>query len=145
MPNGRPRLVNQKLVNQMVALRRQGFSHGEIAEKVQRSERTVRRYTHGVSPQLKRPTQREPVDVLAVLVRSIIHYRAQLGLDTRETDHVIKALRRTLGLLDPMTREWLATDPQGRRDFLHEFLRDVRSQIGVMREIRRIEAEIGPA
>ena len=145
MPSGRPRLVNQKLINQMVALRRQGFSHREIADKVERSERTVRRYTRGVSPQLELPPQREPVDVLAVGVQSIIRCRAQLGFDTREADQVIKALRRALGPLDPVTSEWLATDPQARRDFLLEFLRDVRPRISDMRAIRRIEAEIGPA
>lgn len=136
--------MNQKLLNQMVALRRQGFSHGEIAEKVERSERTVRRYTRGVSPHLERPPKREAVDVLAVCARSIIHHRAHLGLDMRETDQVIKALRKALEPLDPLTTEWLATDPQARRDLLTEFLRDVRGEISAMRAIRRIEAEIGP-
>jgi len=128
----------------MVALRRKGFSHGEIAEKVQRSERTVRRYTQGISPQLELPPNREAVDVLSVLARSIIHYRAKLGLDTRETDQVMKALRQELIPMDPLTREWLATDREARRDFLTEFLRDVLARIRALQAIRRIETEIGP-
>src|SRR5258708_15500182 len=54
---GRPRLGNQVLLDRMVELREQGFSHQEIAEKVDRSPRTVRRYTKGVSPRLELPTQ----------------------------------------------------------------------------------------
>ena len=145
MPNGRPRLVNQKLLNQMVALRRQGFSHREIADRIGRSERTARRYTKGVTPQLKISTQPDPVNVLSACAGSIIRSRKQLGLDTRETDLVIKTLRRKLARLDPLIIDWLAKDPEGRREFLREFLRDVKPHISDMREFRRIEAEIGPA
>ena len=35
---GRPRKVNQVLLDRMVELRKQGFSCREIAQKVQRSE-----------------------------------------------------------------------------------------------------------
>ena len=59
MPNkgstavGRPRMVNQTLLDKMVALRRSGYSLREIAEKVGRSERTVRRYVKDVEPQVE--------------------------------------------------------------------------------------------
>lgn len=135
--------MNQGLVNRMVTLRRQGFPHREIAEKVGCSERTVRRYTRGVTPQLELPRQHEPVDVLAVCVQSLLRQRTQLGLDTRETDQMIKALRRKLQPMDPLAIDWLATDPQARRDFLHEFLRDVMPHINDLHHIRRINAEIG--
>ena len=143
MPGGRPRLMNQKLVNQMVALRRQGFSHREIADKVERSERTVRRYTRGVTPRLELPRQHEPVDVLSDCVQSILRGRTRLGLDTRETDEMIKALRRTLEPMDPLTIDWLASDRQARRDFLLEFLRNVLPHINDLHHVRRIQAEIG--
>ena len=61
---GRPRLVNQVLLDRMVELRRQGFSHQQIAEKVQPSERTVRRYLQGVTPKLELPAAPKRVDVL---------------------------------------------------------------------------------
>lgn len=143
MSNGHPRLVNQRLINQMAALRRKGFSHGEIAEKVERSERTVRRYTKGVTPQLEIPTQPEPVDVLSACARLILAWRGQLHLDTRETDRVIKALRKQLEGIDPLTMKWLGTDRQARRDFLVEFLRPTLRHINEVRQIQRIEAEIG--
>ena len=62
---GRPRKVNQVLVDRMVELRKQGFSHWEIAQEVKRSVRTVGRYLRGVSPQLYLPTTLKRVDVLA--------------------------------------------------------------------------------
>ena len=62
---GQPRKVNQVLLDRMVELRKQGFSHREIAQKVNRSVRTVGRYLRGVSPQLQLPTTPKRVDVLA--------------------------------------------------------------------------------
>src|SRR2546430_11419661 len=48
--------ISQVLLDRMVELRKQGFSHHEIAQKVERSVRTVGRYLRGVSPQLRLPT-----------------------------------------------------------------------------------------
>jgi hypothetical protein len=143
---GRPRLVNQVLVNRMVALRKQGFSHREIADKVERSERTVRRYTKGASPQVELPTQPKRVDVLAACGHVILQWRQALELDTEEVDAVLKQLRRTLDRKDPLTLEWFATDERARLHFLlYEFLRQVMPGIKTMRHIRRITAEIKAA
>lgn len=140
---GRPRLVNQVLVNRMVALRQQGFSHREIAQKVERSERTVRRYTKAVSPRVQVPAQPNRVDVLAACGRLILDLRKELGLDTVEVDAVLKELRKALDRKDPMTLEWFATDPRARQDFLfYEFLGQVMPGINTMRHIRRIRAEL---
>ena len=141
---GRPRLVNQVLVNRMVALREQGFSHREIAEKVGRSERTVRRYTKGVSPQVELPTQPKRVDVLVACSKVILALRERLELDTEEVDVVLKELRKTLDRKDPLSLEWLATDRHARVDFLvHKVLRQVMPGINTMRHIRRIREELG--
>jgi transcriptional regulator with XRE-family HTH domain len=140
---GRPRLVNQVLVNRMVALREQGFSHREIAQKVGRSERTVRRYTKGVSPRVELPTQPKRVDVLAACGRLILDWRKQLELDTEEVDAVLKELRKALDRKDPLTLEWFAIDARARLDFmLHAFLRQVMPGINTMRHIRRIREEL---
>ena len=140
---GRPRLVNQPLANQMVALREQGFSHREIAQKVGRSERTVRRYTKGVSPQVELPAQPKRVDVLVACSKVILAYRERLELDTEEVDVVLKELRRALDRKDPLTLEWLSTDRRARLDFLvDEFLRQVMPGINTMRHVRRIRAQI---
>jgi hypothetical protein len=127
------------LVNRMVALRKQGFSHQEIADKVERSERTVRRYTKGVSPRVGVPAQPNRVDVLAACGQLILHWRKELDLDTVEVDAVLKELRKALDRKDPMTLEWFATDARARRDFLlYEFLGQVMPGINTMRHIRRI-------
>jgi len=143
---GRPRLVNQVLVNRMVDLREQGFSHREIAEKVGRAERTVRRYTKGVSARVEVPTQPKRVDVLAASSQLIFQWRPHLEFDTQEVDALLKHLRKTLERKDPLTLEWFATDPRALRDFmLGEFLRDVMPHIDSMRHIRRIMTELRAA
>ena len=142
--HGRPRLVNQVLVNRMVALREQGFSHREIAQKVDRSERTVRRYTKGVSPQLQLPAHPKPVDVLVACSTVILTLRRKLELDTAEVDIVLRALRKAVDEKDPLSLEWLSTDRQARVAFLvDEVLRKVMPGIKVLRRFRQIREELG--
>lgn len=141
---GRARLVNQVLLDRMAVLRRQGFSHQEIAEKVQRSERTVRRYLRGVTPNLKLPTTPKRVDVLVACSKLVLLWRQRLDLSVQEVDIVMKGLRKALEWKDPLTLEWMATDPRARLDFLlKEFLRDAMSDINVRRDIQRIRDELG--
>jgi transcriptional regulator with XRE-family HTH domain len=141
---GRPRLVNQVLVNRMVALREQGFSLREIAQKVGRSERTARRYTKGVSPRVELPTQPKRVNVLTACGQLILYWRKHLDLDTEEVDAVLKELRKALDRKDPLTLEWFATDERARGDFLlHEFLRKVMPGINTLRHFRRIKEQLG--
>lgn len=141
---GRPRLVNQVLLDRMVALRRQGFSLHEIAEKVHRAERTVRRYLKGVTPKLELPTAPKRVDLLARYCQLILQFRPKLRLSTDEVDLVLKKLRKALEQKDPLTLEWLATDPRARGDFLlKEFLREAMSDVRTRRDIERIRQELG--
>jgi hypothetical protein len=140
---GRPRLVNQVLLSRMVALREQGFSLGEIADKVGRSERTVRRYTKGVAPRAALPTQPNRVDVLVACSKVILAFRERLKLDTEEVDVVLKALRKGLDRKDPLTLEWLATDRRAREEFLiNEILRKVMPGINTMRHFRGMMEQI---
>src|SRR5947199_8782300 len=82
---GRPRKVNQVLLDRMVELRKQGFSHREISQKVNRSVRTVGRYLRGVSPQLQLPTTPTRVDVLAwCRARILAWVRPRWTLPTHE-------------------------------------------------------------
>ena len=137
------RLRTRLSAEQLVTLRQQGFSHREIAQKVDRSERTVRRYTKGVSPQLQLPTTPKRVDVLVACTKVILELRGRLELDTAEVDVVLKALRKTLDQKDPLTLEWLATDSHARGDFLvDEVLRKVMPGINTMRHIRRIREQL---
>jgi hypothetical protein len=135
--------VNQVLLGRMVALREQGFSHQEIADKVGRSPRTVRRYTKGVSPRVELPTQPNRVDVLVACSKVILALRERLKLDTEEVDVVLRALRKALTRKDPLTLEWLGTDPRAREEFLiNEVLRKVMPGINTMRHIRGIMEQI---
>jgi hypothetical protein len=128
----------------MVALREQGFSHREIGQKVDRSERTVRRYIKGVSPKLELPSQPKRVDVLVACSNVILALRQRLELDTAEVDLVLKALRKALDQKDPLTLAWLGTDRHARGDFLvNEVLRQVMPGINTVRHIRRIREELG--
>ena len=57
---------------------------------------------------------------------------------------MLKKLRKTLEQKDPLTLDWLATDPRARGDFLlKEFLREAMSDIRVRRDIQRIKDELG--
>ena len=132
----RSRLVNQVLLDRMVELRRQGFSLEQIAAKVQRSERTVRRYVQGVTPQLQLPTAPKRVDVVLALAKVIVYYRTKWGLSGKEVDYFHKKLRKELGKKDPMTLEWMSTDPAARQEFLlKEFLPRAFSEIKTIRMI----------
>ena len=141
---GRPRLVNQVLLDRMVELRHQGFSHREIAQKVNRSVRTVGRYLRGVSPQLQLPTTPKRVDVLTRCGKIILYARDRLELTTQEVDYLFKKLRKTFEQRDPLTRDWLATDSRARVDFLfNEVLRPAMSEIKLRRWIEHFRELVG--
>jgi len=141
---GRPRLVNQVLLDRMVELRHQGFSHREIAQKVNRSVRTVGRYLRGVSPQLQLPTTPKRADVLTRCGKIILYARDRLELTTQEVDYLFKKLRKTFEQRDPLTRDWLATDSRARVDFLfNEVLRPAMSEIKLRRWIEHFRELVG--
>lgn len=66
--------MTQDSLNKMVTLRRQNVSHAEIAKRTGYSERTVRRYTRHVAPQLAVPQPGDqPATELRVLRRDLLH------------------------------------------------------------------------
>ncbi len=141
---GRPRKVNQVLLNRMIELRKQGFSCQEIAQKVQRSERTVRRYTRGIRPHVAVSTTAKPVDVLAACGRIILTVRDRLELTTEEVDYLFKKLRKIFESRDPLTRDWLAVDSKARMDFLvYDVLRPTMGEIRTRRWIERFREQVG--
>src|SRR5438093_2257500 len=142
---GRPRKVNQVLLDRMVELRKQGFSHREIAQKVNRSVRTVGRYLRGVSPQLQLPTTPKRVDVLGwcsarILAWVLPHWK----LTPKEVDVMLKRLRKVIAAKDPLTVQWLAANEEPRREFLfYEFLPPALSIMDAFREFERIKRQCG--
>lgn len=126
--------VNQKMIDQMIRLRREGFTQADIARRIGASERTVRRHTEGVSPQLVHARDETRVDLLnwgALQMRAI---QQRWHLTVSELDVALKVLRTVVSELDDMTVEQLERDPQLRVQFLlhevwppaHEKIDDLR-------------------
>jgi len=114
------RSVNQRMVDRMIALRRQGFSHLDIARQLRCSERTVRRHTHGVSPQLMHAGDQTGVDLLEWGVRQFGAAQHQRHLTLQELDLAIKRWRAAVSALDPLTVERLERDAKLRGVFFDE-------------------------
>jgi transposase len=75
----RRRRVTQETIDQMAALRRQGFSFREIGKRVGCSERTARRYAGTVEPQLRLPPatvepEADPRELREQLVTEFIQF-----------------------------------------------------------------------
>jgi len=142
---GRPRKVNQVLLDRMVELRKQGFSHQDIAQKVKRSMRTVGRYLRGVSPQLRLPTTPKRVDVLTWCSARILGWVVpRWKLNPKEVDIMLKRLRKVIAEKDPLTVQWLAANEKPRLEFfLHEYLPSACSNMKTDREFERIRQEFG--
>jgi predicted transcriptional regulator len=126
--------VNQKMIDQMIRMRREGLTQADIARRLGASERTVRRHTEGVSPQLVHAADETRVDLLkwgALQMRAI---QQRWRLSVTELDICMKRLRTVVSELDDMTVEQLERDPQLRVQFLkneiwppaHEKIDDLR-------------------
>lgn len=126
--------VNQKMIDQMVRLRREGFTHADIARRLGVSERTVRRHTEGVSPQLVHEGDQTRVDLLHWGASQMRVIQQRWHLTVSELDIALKQLRTVVSELDDMTVEQLERDPQLRVQFLlhevwppaHEKIDDLR-------------------
>lgn len=114
------RSINQRMVDRMIALRRQGFSHLDIAHQLGCSERTVRRHTHGVSPQLVHAGDQTGVNLLDWGVGQLGKVRRQQHLTLQELDLAIKRWRASVSTLDPLTVERLERDSELRGAFFDE-------------------------
>jgi len=126
--------VNQKMIDQMIRMRREGFTHADIARRLWASERTVRRHTEGVSPQLVHARDQTRVDLLhwgATQMRTI---QQRWHLSVAELDLCMKQLRTVVSELDDMTVEQLERDPQLRVQFLmHEIWPPAHEKIDDLR------------
>ncbi len=141
----RVRRVHQKIVNQMIELRRQGFSHQEIGKKVGCSERTVRRHTKGVSRRLVHAGEQKAFDLLRWCCVNVFAIRDRLELSIREADAFMKQARAAVSTLDPLTRQRLPDDRQLRLDFLFKVVWPAAARtIKTMRLVERLEIQCGP-
>jgi AraC-like DNA-binding protein len=137
----RPRVgrVNQKMIDRMIKMRREGFSYVEIAKALGCSPRTVRRHTKGVSPQLVHAEDPTRVDLLQWGARQARAIQQHWRLSVGELDLVMKQLRSVISELDDMTIEQLELDRDLRVQFLmhevwppaHEKIDDLRLSWGI--------------
>lgn len=137
--------VNQPILDRMVDLRQQRFSMKAIAADVGRSERTVRRYLKGVTPELHVADQGESsVDVFDWCAGELLRYKARLGLTVRELDVLVKKLRPALDAKDEWLLSRMSEIEPLRREFLwQEFWPSVVSDLRTTRAVRKVMLELG--
>ena len=137
---GRPRRVNQDVLDEMHRLRRSGYANREIAEKVGRSERTVRRYVGEVEPDVKLRPDFGATELMAWFYEKILVDRRslvaavlkewgevfELGVDA--VDETTRALREHVRALDEITIKKMAADESYRLEFYEEFMAPVRKE-----------------
>jgi len=132
--------VNQKMIDQMIALRRQGFTHADIGQRLDVSSRTVRRHTEGVSPQLVHAGDETRIDDLLKWGAQQLRAIQRLArLTVQELDLALKAWRTAVSNLDGMTVEQLELDHELRARFL---MNEVWPPIHEKIDTRRMELDI---
>jgi hypothetical protein len=126
--------VNQKMIDQMVRMRTEGFTQADIASRLRVSARTVRRHTDGVTPQLVHAGDDARVDLLQCGAEQLRMIQKRWRLSVSELDICMKRLRTVVSQLDDLTVEQLERDPELRSYFLmreiwppaHEKIDDLR-------------------
>ncbi|SRR6266550_1532026 len=111
--------VNQKMINGMVKMRTEGFTHAQIAERYGVSQRTSRRHTEGVSPQLVHAgDQAASVNLLAWGAEQLRAIQHALRLSVAELNLGMRRWRDAVFELDDLTIDQLQHDAELRRRFL---------------------------
>ncbi|TMK76512.1 MAG: hypothetical protein E6G45_13030 [Actinobacteria bacterium] len=129
--------VNQKMIDRMIKLREQGFSYEDIGMRVGCSERTVRRHTKGVSPQLVHAADPTRVDLLQWGAKQFRAIQRRERLSVAELDLALRMWRSVVEKLDEMTLGQLELDSELRVQFLlHEVWPPIHEKIDNLRLIR---------
>ena len=153
--------MNNKLIERMVALRRDGFTMKAIAAKVGVSERTVRRYVRGVEPNIKMPSELNSDEFMAASYDLVLaHRRGLVAAASKSWDEpfefgfnrvndAMKELRELLAGMEKVSVRRLQTDEALRAEFFREFLRNLArewaAELNTIRQWRRIQeaADLG--
>jgi orotate phosphoribosyltransferase-like protein len=126
--------VNQKMIDQMIRMRTEGFTQAEIADRLDVSERTVRRHTDGVTPQLVHAGDDARVDLLQWGAEQLRAIQKRWRLSVTELDICMKRLRTVVSQLDDLTVEELERDLDLRTHFLtHEIWPPAHEKIDDLR------------
>lgn len=119
-PGRRLGRVNQKMIDQMIRMRTEGYTHAEIARQLRISPRTSRRHTEGVAPQLVHSGEDKRVDLLSWGAAQLRVIQQRWRLSVEEFDITLKHVRTVVTGLDELTVEELERDPQLRAQFLQQ-------------------------
>ena len=123
------------MINGMIKMRTEGFTHAQIALHYGVSERTVRRHTKGVSPHLVHAgDQTTRVNLLVWGAEQFRAIQRAKRLSVEELDLALKAWRAAVSGLDEMTVEQLELNPELRVRFLmHEVWPPIHEKIDHLR------------
>jgi Homeodomain-like domain-containing protein len=153
-------MVNQTLLDKMVALRRSGYSMREIAGKVGRSERTVRRYVKDVEPQVELRDVFDTAQLMDWFYDEVLarrrwtttqageHWDESFDLGVEDVDSTMKLLRQRVESMEEISLRRLKSDESLRRQFFEEFISPVILRwISVLRGVqmqKMLDREFGP-
>lgn len=157
---GRPRLVNQVVLDKMVTLRRSGHSMQEIAKKVGRSERTVRRYVKDVEPHVELREDLDSTELMDWFFDELLsqrrwitadaskHWNESFDLGVEVVDSTMKVLRERVEAMEEITVMRLKADESLRRQFFKEFMEPVLLRwvrgLNVVRGRKVLDRHFGP-
>src|SRR5260221_4755116 len=96
--------VNQKMINGMIKMRTEGFTHAQIAARYGVSERTIRRHTEGVLPELVHAgDQAATVNLLSWGAEQLRAIQHGLRLSVAELNLAMRRWRDAVSELDDLT------------------------------------------
>ena len=109
----------------------------EIAKKVHRSERTVRRYVKGVEPHVELRTDLDSAELMDWFFDELLskrrwitaaaskHWKEQFDFGVEVVDSAMRLLRERLGAMDEITVKRMRANESLRRQFFEEFMSPV--------------------
>ena len=146
--------MNNKLIERMVALRRDGFTMKAIAEQVGVSERTVRRYVRGVEPEIRMSSALSSDELTDSFYDQVLAYRRWIVSNASEhwaepfelrldaVDSAMKSLRELFKGMEKVSIRKLGAHESLRAEFFAEFIEQVGhdwiAELNTIRLWRRI-------
>lgn len=146
--------MNNELIEKMAALRRDGFTMKIIAEACGVSERTARRWTRGVVPQIKTPAELNSDELTDSFYDQVLAYRRWIVSNASEhwsepfelrldaVDSAMKSLRELFEGMEKVSIRKLGAHESLRAEFFTEFIEQVGhnwiAELNTIRLWRRI-------
>ena len=132
----------------------------EIAKKVHRSERTVRRYVKRIEPHVELRTDLDSIELMDWFFDKVLsqrrwitaqasdYWKEEFDLGVEAVDSTFRLLRARLEAMDEVTVMKLRTDESLRRQFFKEFVSPVIIRwargLNTVRVQKMLDRELGP-